>query len=232
MSLKSRLAVCLTIGAIVAGLVAGPASATNVCGPNDKGIWLIGSNDNGYGSWSEIQKVNDTLDQCQGGDADGQAVVAHTAGVVFDLSSSDFIEVGLYRSSIGGTIKNRVFGEAGFFPQSVGPFFYDNYSTGGTVDMKVTNNPGTFEWKLYWDVPNGGAETWVLLDAMQGISGQHGWAWGELARVGQTGTGGYDHHFDMQRKNSAGNWVDINSLVCWQMTDPDWKWHDISDTEF
>jgi len=209
-------------------VLAAPAQATNYCG-DDKGIWLIQKFDNGYGSWSEIQKVNDSLVACN----DGLAVVVHTAGVTFSLvSGTSFLEVGLHRSVNSGIQRNRVFGEYGFYPDVYGPFYYGTYSTGGTVDMKVTNVPGTWNWKLYWDVPAGGALDWVLLDTFNGMTGQHGWAWGEHARIGKTGTGGYDHHYDMQFKNGAGNWEGFHQLLCWIDSDADWKWTDISDTEF
>lgn len=220
--------------ALAVGLPA--ARATNYCGNQDHGIWLVQAQPSGYGSWSEIQKVNDSLVACTSGAQDGYAAAVHTAGVAFSLSGSSFVEVGLHRSVscglLGCTIRNRVFGEFGFYPDVYGPFFYTSYSTGGTVDMKVTNVPGTWDWKLYWDNPNGGALTWELLDRFDGMSAQYGWAWGEHARFGRTGTGGFDHHYDMQRKNSSGTWVDINSLKCWIDSDADWEWRDISDTEF
>lgn len=184
--------------------------------------------DSGYGSWSEIQKVNDSLNACD----DGFAMAVHTAGVAFSLTGSTFVEVGLYRSVSSGTIRNRVFGEFGFFPDVYGPYFYTTYSTGGTVDMKVTNQPGTWDWKLYWDYPNGGSLDWELLDEFEGMSSQYGWAWGEHARIGKTGTGGYDHHYDMKFKRQNGNWDDVNTLKCWIDNDDDWEWKDISDTEF
>ena len=205
--------------------------ATTYCN-GDRGIWVIQKFPNGYGSWSEIQKVNDSLSACTSGSGNGKAFAVHTAGVAFSLSGSTFIEVGLYRNVSGGTIRNRVFGEFGFYPDVYGPFFYDTYNPDGlTVDMKVTNIPGTWNWKLYWD-KSGGGLNWILLDQFNGMSAQKGWAWGEHARMGRTGTGGFDHHWDMQFKNGGGNWQDIDSLVCWIDSDADMKWVDISDTEF
>ena len=62
------------------------------------------------------------------------------------------------------------------------------------------------------------------------MTAQHGWAWGEHARLGRTG--GYDHHWDMKFKKANGDRQSIDSPVCWNDNDADMKWVDISDTEF
>jgi hypothetical protein len=229
-----KLTLLIGLAILGGGLMPTQATASQYCG-EDHGIWLTQSNDSGYGSWSEIFKVNDALDTCPSGTPlAGSAFVVHTAGVAFSLTGSSFVEVGLYRSSSTfGGIQNHVFGEYGFYPATVGgPYFYTTYTTGGNVDMKVTNQPGTWDWKLYWDYPNGGSLTWVLLDELEGMFSQYGWAWGEHARVGETGTGTYDHHYDMQFKRANGNWTDINELKCWIDNEADLSWHDISDIEF
>lgn len=120
----------------------------------------------------------------------------------------------------------------GFYPDIIGgPYDYANWSNnGGPVGLKVNNIDGTFNWKIWWD-SNGGT-SFTLLDQFNGMDAQKGWAWGEAARFGNTGTSIDDHHWDMQFKNSSGNWQDINTLVCGIGTDADNKWIHISDKEF
>jgi hypothetical protein len=139
----------------------------------------------------------------------------------------------LHRSAtVGLGQKNRVFGEWGFYPDTTVKHYYDTYTPdGGIVEMRVTNIPGTWNWKLYWD-QSGGGLNWILLDQYNGMSAQKGYAWGEHARFGDTGTGGFDHHYEMQYKNSSGVWHFIGGLVCWHDNDADWEWQRISDQEF
>jgi hypothetical protein len=223
--------------ALLGGLLnSGEAAATDYCAGQDHGIWLVQSQPSGYGSWSEIHKTNDALVACTSGASYDFAFAVHTAGVTFTLSSTSFVEVGLYRTVscgfLGCDIDNNVFGEWGWYPYTGGPYFYDTYTTGGTVDMKISNVTNTFDWKLRWDVPAGGSINWVLLDTFEDMLAQKGWAWGEHARIGKTGTGGYDHHYDMKFLNGQDQWKPINVLECWIDNDADWEWVDISDTEF
>lgn len=213
-----------------------PALATNYCGPNDHGIWLVQSQPTGYGSWSEIQKIHDSLAACTSGEQDGLAMVVHTAGMSFSLAGGSFVEVGLRRyvtcGFFGCDQHNKVFGEWGYYPADPVVHIYDDYNPDGTwVEMRVTNIPGTFNWKIYWDKSGGGLD-WILLDQYNNMIDNQGWAWGEHARFGKTGTGGFDHHDDMKRKQADGDWVSITSLQCWIDNDDDWKWRDISDIEF
>ncbi len=95
--------------------------------------------------------------------------------------------------------------------------------------MKVNNVPGTFNWKIWWDSNGGSNFTYVdTFDA----SSQYGYAYGEAARGGRTGTDIIDHHWNMQFKNSGGNWQDFNTLNCWNDTDADYIWDRVSDNEF
>lgn len=215
---------------ISAGFI--PASATNYCGPQDHGLWLIQAQANGYGSQGQLSRYNFGLVACTSGDANGKASSHHTYGVRLNADWSGFVEVGISKKVLFGLTTYKVFGEWGFYPDIVGgPYGYGTWSNdGGPVGLKVNNVQYTFDWKIWWD-SNGGT-TFDLLDTYNGMEAQKGWAWGEASRFGKTGTDIVDHHWDMQFKNSSGNWQDINNLVCGIGTDADNKWFHISDTEF
>jgi hypothetical protein len=90
-----RIVLSVVLFAITSyGFPAGTALATNYCGEDDHGIWLIQKDPVGYGSWSEITKVNDTLNTCASGDKQFYASAVHTAGVAFSLNGLSWVEVG------------------------------------------------------------------------------------------------------------------------------------------
>ena len=129
-----------------------------------------------------------------------------------------------------------MFGEWKWYPFISGPFYYGDVpssTVGGHVGLRVNNVDGTVNWKIWWD-KDGGAD-YDFLDEYGPLPQTHGWAWGEASRFGETGTSIDDHHWGMKRKNAAGDWVDINTLVCWIDSDADNKWKRVtgtSDTQF
>ncbi len=231
---RQRLLAVWMVVALVAVLVIlapGVASATDYCGSNgDHGIWLRQGQYVGYGSQGQLTKVNHSLVNCRGtGRTTGSW---NTYGVIF-ADGTDFVEIGVMKylyCTIGCSTSYKVFGEYGVYPNVLGPYFYSNSTAdGGAVSFKANNVSGSFDWKIWWD-PAGGSN-YELVDTYN-LCCQYGYAYGEAARTGKTGTDIIDHHWNMKFKNSNGNWQSINSLVCYADTDADYEWQRVSSTEF
>jgi len=126
---------------------------------------------------------------------------------------------------------SKIFGEYGVYPgDCCDPIVYANYTAnGGAIGFKANNVDGTFNWKIWYDADGG--TSFSVLDTYN-VCCQYGYAFGEAARTGMTGTDIIDHHGDIKFKNSSGQWNNINNLVCWNDNDADYEWQCISTYEF
>jgi hypothetical protein len=208
-----------------------PTSAVGYCG-RDHGIWLVQNQNSGHGSKAGVTKYNHIINVCS--DPAQRGGAAQIVGVRLSFSGVDWVELGLRKDiicSFGCAPHWRLFTEYGFYP-ATGIHFHETYNADGQeAHLKATNVPGEFDWNFYWD-RSGGGVNWLFLRRYNNMASTHGWAFGAAVREGANGTIARTHHWNFQRKQQGGDWVDITQLLCWDDTDVDVEWVDIADDEF
>ena len=106
--MRHRIPILVAALAVGIGWSVPVASATNYCGTQDHGIWLIQKFQVGYGSKGNLSRYNSQLVACTSGAQNHYASSHHTYGVRLSADWSSWVEVGITRrGSIGDQLPAR-----------------------------------------------------------------------------------------------------------------------------